>query len=297
MATATLSTEDTQKLKESLKRCPEGTFEAAIKYRETGDPSQVPLIVTGIIERFLEPEAKPLLHMGDRSVRLFEDLGIDSLTMMEIVILVEETLNVSFENNELRDLRTLDDIQTYMDSKATGNPIPDRAASLEFDEIAALLPQQPPFMFLSRGTVGKESASGEYEVAGGEFFLEGHFKDNPVFPASIMIEALGQLAVLFLLKSCNDQIEFPVKPETVYFKSCDGVRCHRVCRPGETLRMDIKLKKLRRPLAIFEGSISVGAEKAAFAEEITLAFDWQEEEEATRSTVNGSAHSSVHVSS
>jgi len=297
VATATLSTEDTQKLKESLKRCPEGTFESAIQYRETGDPTRVPIIVNGIIERFLEPEAKPLLHMGDRSVRLFEDLGIDSLTMMEIVILVEETLNVSFDNNELRDLRTLEDIQTYMDSKATGNPIPQRAASLSFDEIAALLPQQPPFMFLSRGTVGKESASGEYEVAGGEFFLEGHFKDNPVFPASIMIEALGQLAVLFLLKSSNEQIEYPVKPEMVYFKSCDGVRCHRVCRPGDTLSMEVKLKKLRRPLAIFEGSISVGSEKAAFAEEITLAFDWQEDEDNSEPTVNGRVHSSLHASS
>jgi hypothetical protein len=31
-------------------------------------------------------------------------------------------------------------------------------------------------------------------------FLEGHFKENPVFPASIMIEALGQLCVFYLLK-------------------------------------------------------------------------------------------------
>ena len=230
-------------------------------------------------------------------LRLFEDLGIDSLTMMEIVILVEETLNISFDNNELRDLRTLEDIQSYMDSKATGNPIPKRAATLGFEEIAALLPQQPPFMFLNRGTVGVEGASGEYKVAGGEFFLEGHFKDNPVFPASIMIEALGQLAVLFLLKSTNEQIECPVKPEAVYFKSCDGVRCHRICRPGDKLKMEIKLKRLRRPLAIFEGSISVGSEKAAFAEEITLAFDWDEDETESGAALNGAAHNSVHASS
>ncbi len=296
MATVTLSPEDTLKLKESLKRCPEGTFEAAIEYRETSDPKLIPVIVSGIIERFLEPEAKPFLHSGKTDIRLFEDLGIDSLTMMEIVILVEETLNISFDNNELRELRTLEDIQAYMDSKATGTPTPKRAASLGFEEIASILPQQPPFLFLNRATVGDDSAKGEYRIDGAEFFLEGHFKNNPVFPASIMIEALGQLAVLFLLKTGGKQVSGTVLPEAVFFKSCDGVRCHRVCRPGDQFTMEVKLKRIRRPIAIFEGSINVGNEKAAFAEEIALAFDYAEENsiEESISQLNGTAHAGVH---
>jgi len=297
VATATLSPEDTLKLKESLKRCPEGTFEAAIEYRETANPSLVPRIVTGIIERFLEPEAKPLLRSCKDDIRLFEDLGIDSLTMMEIVILVEETLNISFENSELRELRTLEDIKAYMDSKATGEPAPKRAASLGFEEIASVLPQQPPFLFLSRATVDGDIAKGEYRVDGSEFFLEGHFKNNPVVPASIMIEALGQLAVLFLLKSKGPAVRGEVLPETVFFKSCDGVRCHRICKPGDNFLMEVKLKRLRRPIAVFEGSISVGNEKAAFAEEISLAFDIAETEEAAVPVhLNGSAHAVAHSS-
>lgn len=297
MATATLSPEDTLKLKESLKRCPEGTFDAAVEYRETSNSKLIPVIVSGIIERFLEPEAKPLLHSGKTDIRLFEELGIDSLTMMEIVILVEETLNISFDNEELRELRTLEDIQAYMDSKATGAPTPKRAASLGFEEIASVLPQQPPFLFLNRATIGQDSAKGEYRVDGSEFFLEGHFKNNPVVPASIMLEALGQLAVLFLLKS-ESQVEQAVLPETVFFKSCDGVRCHRICRPGDLFTMEVKLKRIRRPIAIFEGVITVGNEKAAFAEEISLAFDCAKEDECDQpvAKVNGSAHASVHTS-
>ena len=297
MATVTLSPEDTLRLKESLKRCPEGTFEAAVEYRETSNPKLIPDIVSGIIERFLEPEAKPLLHSGKTDIRLFEDLGIDSLTMMEIVILVEETLNISFDNNELRELRTLEDIQSYMDSKATGAPAPKRAASLGFEEIASTLPQQPPFLFLNRATVGEETAKGEYRVDGSEFFLEGHFKNNPVVPASIMIEALGQLAVLFLLESEGKQVPSTVLSDTVFFKSCDGVRCHRICRPGDQFSMEVKLKRIRRPIAIFEGTISVGNEKAAFAEEIALAFDTAPEEvkeEAAAPQLNGAAHVGVH---
>lgn len=297
VATVTLSPEDTLKLKESLKRCPEGTFEAAVEYRETSNPKLVPVIVSGIIERFLEPEAKPHLHSGKTDIRLFEDLGIDSLTMMEIVILVEETLNISFDNNELRELRTLEDIQAYMDSKATGAPAPKRAAFLGFEEIASVLPQQPPFLFLNRASVNDDSAKGEYRVEGSEFFLEGHFKNNPVVPASIMIEALGQLAVLFLLKSESPKVPASVLSEAVFFKSCDGVRCHRICRPGDLFTMEVKLKRIRRPIAIFEGSISVGDEKAAFAEEIALAFDCEQEPASEPvAKVNGSAHATVHTS-
>ncbi len=294
MATTTLPEEDLRRLKESLKRCPAGTLEAAIQYRENHDASKIPVIVNGIIERFLEPENKPLLQTGDENLRLFEDLGIDSLTMMEIVIAVEETLNISFENNELRELVTIGDVRSYMDSKATGTPMPKRAESLGFEEIAARLPQQPPFLFVNRATVNGQSVTGEYQIEGNESFLEGHFKNNPVFPASIMIEALGQLGVLFLLSRESNELEQAVRPESVYFTSCDGIRCHRVCRPGETLRMEVKLTRLRHPLASFEGSISVDGEKTAFAENITLLFDYEgSEAEPTLQGLNGHAKEAI----
>ena len=58
----------------------------------------------------------------------------------------------------------------------------------------------------------------------------------------------------------------------VYFTGVDGVRCYRICRPGEILDMSITVKRVREPLAVFSGQISVGEEKAVVAEEITLAF-------------------------
>jgi 3-hydroxyacyl-[acyl-carrier-protein] dehydratase len=283
-----------------LKRCPDGTFEAAVAYRESGDATWIPEIVNGIIERFLEPQAKPLLHSGNEELRLFEDLGVDSLTMMEIVILVEETLNISFDNSELRELRTLSDIRTYMDEKAGGGRSANGAPTqgLSHREILSALPQQPPFLFLTGATVESEFATGEYRITGDEFFLEGHFKNNPVFPASVMLEALGQLGVLYLLKGNALGEDKEVDATTVFFKSCDGVRCHRVCRPGDILRMRVEVKRIRRPLAVFEGSITVNGEKAAYAEEITLAFDTadkparspQEEKSTASATLNGSHH-------
>ena len=58
----------------------------------------------GIIDRHLEPEQREILAKADDTMRMYEDLGMDSLTMLEIVMLVEQTLQVSIDNEELRDL-------------------------------------------------------------------------------------------------------------------------------------------------------------------------------------------------
>ena len=98
---STLSFED---LKETLKRCPEGTYEATVAFRNNKDPEQVPIIVMGFIERHLEPDQKVVLRTGDDEIRLYEDLGVDSLTMLEIVMMTEQTLDLTLDNEELKDL-------------------------------------------------------------------------------------------------------------------------------------------------------------------------------------------------
>ncbi|MFP6900121.1 MAG: 3-hydroxyacyl-ACP dehydratase, partial [Opitutales bacterium] len=130
-------------------------------------------------------------------------------------------------------------------------------------------------------------ATGTYKISGTEVFLEGHFKDNPVFPASIMIEALGQLGVFYLLKGENILLERPVRPDSIFFTSCDGVRCRRICKPGEKLELTIKLKQIRHPIAVFDGLIQVGDEKAASAEEIKLTFDYYPTLDATGGDFSG----------
>lgn len=257
-------------LRESLKRCSPQTIEAAVTYARTGDVSLAGTIVVGIIERFVEPEVRQVVRENNPRTRLFEDLGIDSLLMVEIIILVEETLNVSIENEELRGIRTMGDLNAYLDCKIRGLPLPQKQRGLIFEEIAAVMPHQHPFLFLQEARVNHDLAEGSYRISGDEPILEGHFKGNPVFPASIMLESLGQLAVLFLLKTENAEVVGKVDPERILFFGCDGVRCHRICRPNDFLHLRIKLKKFHPPLAFFEGSIQCNGERVAFAEEITL---------------------------
>ena len=261
-------------LKDLLKRCPPGTYEAALAFRKNQDVDQVEPIVMGIIDRHLEPDQRVILSKSDETLRMYEDLGMDSLTMLEIVMLVEQTLKVSIDNEELKDLRTIGDVKVYLQAKAVGEEPPVRAKTYRIEEIAALMPHRDPFLFLESVQINGAETSGSYRISGNEYFLEGHFKENPVFPASIMIEALGQLCVFFLLRGENVALKEKVDPNTIFFTSCDGVKCRRICKPGDLLKMKVTVSRVRHPLACFKGEITVEGEKTAVAEEIKLAFDY-----------------------
>lgn len=269
-----LSSEEEQQIRDSMKRCSPESVEAALAFRKSGDPALLSSVVIGILARFLEPEQRPKLAGECNSLRLMDDLGVDSLTMVEVVMLVEEILVIKIDNEDLRDLRSIGDVKIYVDAKARGLPPPEKPVRIDIADIVAVMPQQPPFLFLQEAELRRGEAKGVYKIGGHESFLEGHFKGNPVFPASIQLEALGQLGVLFLLKGKHAGIERAVNPESVYFMSADGVRCSRVCKPGELLSLAVKVKRIKHPIAVFEGQITVNGDKASFAEEIALSFDY-----------------------
>jgi len=277
------SAADETVLRDALKRCSPETLEAALTYRQKGDHSAIPAVILGIVERFLEPETRPRLKEANAAkLRLIEDLGIDSLTMVEIVIMTEETLSLSIDNEELKDLRSLEDVHMFVDCKIKGKPSPSKPVHVGVEEIYETMPHGHPFLFLQDATIRQNEAQATYEISGSEFFLEGHFKHTPVFPASIMLEAIGQLAVLYILKS--DHPEFKgrsIDNTKIFFTSCDGVRAQRICKPKDILSITVKPKRFKHPLATFEGSITVAGEKAAFVEEVTLTFDFLPEASQT----------------
>jgi len=98
-------------LRELLKRCPPATFEAARRFRQTGDPACLPAILVGVIEHHVEPDLRAKLREPDDGLRLIEDLGLDSLTLIEIGILAEDVLRISIPNEELAGLRSLGDVK------------------------------------------------------------------------------------------------------------------------------------------------------------------------------------------
>ena len=101
-----------------MKRCSPLTYQAACNFRRSGSSEELRTVILGVIERFVERELRPQLQNAADSLRLVEDLAIDSLTMMEIVMIAEDVLQISVSNEELGPLRTLGDIHRFMLEKA-----------------------------------------------------------------------------------------------------------------------------------------------------------------------------------
>ena len=110
-----------RQLQELLKRCSPATYVAALAYRRTGRSEHLVPLINGIIARYLEPDLRSRLHDPAPELRLVEDLGLDSLTMLEIVLLVEEVLVISIDAEELRHFRTIGDVQQFVAWKAAGD--------------------------------------------------------------------------------------------------------------------------------------------------------------------------------
>ncbi len=108
-------------LRAALKRCSPAILEAARRFRRTGDPALLPGLVTGILERFAAAGRLPQPAGPHDHLRLREDLGIDSLSAIEAVMLVEEVLGIAIDADP-RHLGTVGAIRQFIEDKARGRP-------------------------------------------------------------------------------------------------------------------------------------------------------------------------------
>ena len=106
------------KIRESLRRCSKETVDAALEFNRTGSKKQLLPIVLGVLERYVDPDLRPKLRESGPELRLIEDLALDSLTMMEIIILVEESLGITISNEEAKNLRTVEDVRAFAEAMA-----------------------------------------------------------------------------------------------------------------------------------------------------------------------------------
>jgi acyl carrier protein len=262
-----------EKLRESFKRNSQETLDSILKFRKEGDTTVVIKAVHGIIERYLPTEHAGSLAERPDSIRLIEDLGIDSLTMLEIVMSIEEALDFRIDDNDARNIRSLGDVRSYVDDRIHHRPISLAAVKhYSRDQLHLLLPQQAPYLFLDSAEIQGETVRARYLFRGDEFFFAGHFKDNPVVPASIVCEALGQTGCLWLLEKAQVHLEQPVNIKDLLFVGMEGLRFHKRAFPGDEIRMELRLTKIRAPLAFFEGTVKVEGQMIARLESLTLAF-------------------------
>lgn len=112
-----ISEEQIASYRETLKRCPEGTTEALVRFLTYRDKSDLSVFFVGVIKRHTEEEYHELLEGSLEGISFIDDLGIDSMTMMEVVMMVEECLGIRLNNEHLANIRTYGDLDSYISDK------------------------------------------------------------------------------------------------------------------------------------------------------------------------------------
>jgi 3-hydroxyacyl-[acyl-carrier-protein] dehydratase len=132
---------------------------------------------------------------------------------------------------------------------------------LEAADIMALLPHRYPFLLVDRVVElepGKR-AVGIKQVTANEPHFTGHFPQRPIMPGVLMVEALAQTAGIAVM-SLDDY-----RGKLGLFAGIDGCRFKRLVVPGDTLRLEVTVEKLRgmfgrvRAVASVDGELAVEA--------------------------------------
>jgi 3-hydroxyacyl-[acyl-carrier-protein] dehydratase len=133
---------------------------------------------------------------------------------------------------------------------------------LTVTEIQEILPHRYPMLLLD--TV-EELLPGERAVAMknitiNEEIFQGHFPDNPTFPGALTIEALAQTGAVTLLS----MPEF--KGKTAYFGGVKKARFRQMVRPGDQVRLEVTLDRMRGPIGTGKGVATVNGKKVTTAD-------------------------------
>ncbi len=131
--------------------------------------------------------------------------------------------------------------------------------TIEIQEILDRLPHRYPFLLIDRAEDYKpgESIVGIKNVTANEPFFPGHFPGNPVMPGVLIVEAVAQAGALLMSKT----LDADVTRTAIYFMGVDKVRFRRPVKPGDTLRMPVKVTHMRGELFKFSGAAFVGEQR------------------------------------
>src|SRR6266581_3061830 len=94
-----------------------------------------------------------------------------------------------------------------------------------------------------------------------EEFFQGHFPGTPLLPAVLMLESLSQVAAILLLQRAD------APPNTrIYLRGVNDAKFRRQVVPGDRLRLEITLGRIRTSLARVRATAYVGDQIVAEAE-------------------------------
>jgi len=133
---------------------------------------------------------------------------------------------------------------------------------MEIAEILKIIPHRYPFLLVDRilEVEPGRRAVGLKQVTINEPFFQGHFPGYPIMPGVLIVEALAQVGAVAVLSLPEN------RDKLALFAGIDNFRFRRPVVPGDSLRLEVELVRMRGTVgkgqarALVEGQVVADGE-------------------------------------
>lgn len=133
---------------------------------------------------------------------------------------------------------------------------------IDIEGIIGCIPHRYPFLLVDKIIElepGKR-AVGIKNVTINEPFFQGHFPGHPVMPGVLIVEALAQVGATIVLSAEEN------KGKLAFFAGIDNFRFKRQVEPGDQLRLETTITRMRTSMGKGEAIAYVGEDVVAKGE-------------------------------
>ncbi len=133
---------------------------------------------------------------------------------------------------------------------------------MDIKQIQEIIPHRYPFLLVDKveDIIPGKKAVGYKNVTMNEYFFQGHFPEEPVMPGVLIIEALAQTGAVAILSLEK------YKGKIAYFGGINKARFKKKVVPGDILKLEVEISRMKGNVGIGEALAWVNGEKACEAE-------------------------------
>jgi beta-hydroxyacyl-ACP dehydratase FabZ len=125
--------------------------------------------------------------------------------------------------------------------------------SLDIQEISAVLPHRYPMLMVDRIVeISDDSVVGVKNVTVNEPHFNGHFPGFPVMPGVLIIEAMAQVGGILI-----SRVNANARGKIMFLASVDEAKFRKPVIPGDQLRIEMKILKMKHTVAKLKGIATV----------------------------------------
>ncbi len=132
---------------------------------------------------------------------------------------------------------------------------------MDVQEIREILPHRYPMLLVDRVLdITGDSIIGIKNVTANEPYFTGHFPNFPVMPGVMIVEAMAQVSGILVAKLAPH-----TRGKIMFLASVEDAKFRKPVVPGDQLRIEMKLLRLKTTVAKIKGTAAVDGQVVAEA--------------------------------